>query len=184
MAYSTATMVRRALAPSLTDPSGPPPAGEETNTAADLSNDELNDAIAEADAQIDSYLGARYAVPVASDSGGATPHPLDFWSRNIAAYNATLAYRGSLDFSDNDPVARRWRATMDALAAVRDGKATLPFAAVDATSPGSGGGADDAINPYVGELFGQQFADELLTGPATRGYAFDGHWYDGWGRAW
>lgn len=156
MAYSTPAMVRNAVYPQGT---GTQTTG--TNTAADLSDTALNDAIAEADSQIDAYIGKYYAVPVAvvisgSSDGdgapvGATPHPIDYWSRNIAAYNATLGLRGSLDFSDNDPVARRYTATMNALVAVSKGQANLQLP--DNTSGPSATGAGGVINPYAGDLF-------------------------------
>lgn len=150
MAYSTAALVRQALVPSSdgTQPNVP------TNTAADLTNAQLADAIAEADALIDGYINRFYVVPVMpvdSGSGPVVPHPLDYWSRNIAAYNATLAFRGSLDFADTDPVARRYSATMEALKAVSAGTISLPYPRNQADS--GTGYAAEAINPYVGDLF-------------------------------
>lgn len=142
-------MVRMAVSPSA-DPANPPV--PESGTAADLSNVEILDAISEADSTIDAFISGRYVTPVAQVSD-ATPHPLDYWSRNIAAYNATLTFRGSLDFTDSDPVARRYTATMLALTAVRDNKANLP-----PTIPEIGGGDDGAaegagapINQYPGD---------------------------------
>lgn len=182
MAYSTPAMVRRALAPNLDDPAVQPIGDDATGTAADLPDADLLDAISEADAAIDSSIGGRYAVPVDPVSS-AIPHPIDFWSRNIAAYNATLAFRGSLDFTDDDPVARRWRQTVDALNAVRDGRASLPLPPVSVGTPGAGGAADP-VNPYIGTLFDQAFTDELLGSARVPGQALDGYWYDGRGQAW
>lgn len=148
MAYSTPAMVRKALVAS-SDGNMPT---EPTHTAADLSNEQLTDAIAEADAMIDSYLSRFYAVPVAeSGSPAAVPHPIDYWSRNIAAYNATLSFRGSQDFADQDPVARRYNATVEALKAVSAGAVglNLPKNSTDSMAAGAG----EPINPYVGELF-------------------------------
>lgn len=163
MSYSTPTMVRLALSPT-TDGSVPP--SPPSGTGADLGNDQLTDAIAEADSLIDSYIGKYYTVPVAlqlansdSDGDGAgtgmIPHPIDYWSRNIAAYNSTLTVRKSLDFSDDDPVARRYNATMAALVAVSKGQATLQIP--DNTSTNSGTGAGAPVSPYyVGDLFGPE----------------------------
>ncbi len=157
MAYSTAAMLRQALVPT-SDGAAP---ATPTNTAADMSDAQLIDAIAEADSLIDAYIGKYYAVPVAVtyaseiDGDGApvgsTPHPIDYWSRNIAAYNATLAYRGSLDFADTDPIARRYMATMQALVAVSKGQANLQLP--DNTNGPSATGAGQVMNPYVGDLF-------------------------------
>lgn len=145
MAYSTAAKVRQALVPSSD--------GTQTNgtgTAADLTDAQLDDAIGEADSTIDAYIGGYYAVPVAEVSS-AVPHPIDFWSRNLAAYFATLAWRGSMDFTDTDPVARRYKETMDALTAVMNGKLRLQLpenvSGNSAIEPGK------AHNPYVGDLW-------------------------------
>jgi phage gp36-like protein len=146
VSYSTPASVRQALVPS-SDGSLPETA---THTAADLTDVQLQDAIAEADAVIDSYIGGFYGVPVAMVNG-ATPHPVDFWSRNIAAYNATLAFRGSQDFADTDPVARRYKDTMQALAGVSTG--TLKLQLPDNTSDNAAAGAGAPLNPYVGDLW-------------------------------
>lgn len=142
MAYSTPTMLRQALAPG---PGDVPPT-EPSYTAADLSDAQLSDAIAEADASIDTYIGGRYATPVA-EVGGATPHPIDYWSRNIAAYNATLTFRQGQDFAETDPVARRYAATMLALVAVRDGKAVLPLP-TNVVAGSARASSADPINTY------------------------------------
>jgi len=155
MAYSTVAMVRLALVPS-SDGTQPE---EPTNTAADLSDLQLQDAIAEADSTIDSFISKFYAVPVApiidglGEDGtvGAIPHPIDYWSRNLAAYNATLSLRGSLDFTDDDPVARRYNATMAALKMVAAGQASLQLP--DNRSTNASTGAGSAINPYTGTLW-------------------------------
>lgn len=158
MAYSTPAMVRKALVP---DSDGSQPT-EVTHTAADLTDGQLADAIAEADATIDSYLNRFYTVPVANDATtGQTPHPVDFWSRNIAAYNATLSYRGSQDFADGDPVARRYLGTMEALKGVSQGTASLnlPFNAGDSGVANAG----PPINPYTGTLWAPE--DFVTSGP-------------------
>lgn len=151
MSYSTPAMVRKALVPTST---GSVPTTV-THTAADLTDAQLQDFINEADSQIDSYISRYYATPVASvddGNGGQTvPHPLDYWSRNLAAYNATLSVKGSQDLSDSDPVVRRYTGTMQALQQVASGKAGLPFP--DNTSASAQVGVGHAVNPYDGELF-------------------------------
>lgn len=187
MAYSTKQMLRQALAPGTwvenpgqpTDPDDPSLPNEpprQTNTAADLPDEQLDDAIAEADAFIDSYIGARYTVPVAP-VGEATvaPHPIDYWSRNLAAYNATLAYSERQDFGDDDPVARRYTATLAALTAVRDGKGTLPIPPIDGAA-GSLVSVGSPVNPYVGDLFS---ADDWSLAPA-RDWRGEGRPYPQW----
>lgn len=166
MAYSTPAMVRLALHPSLDDGSNPPT--DPSNTAADLTNDQLTDMIAEADSTIDSMVGAYYMVPVATDpSTGSTPHPIDYWSRNLAAYAATLAFREGLDLQDTDPVVRRYTATMAALTAVQSGTARLQIPVN--MGPNSGVWAGNVNNGYVGDLFSP--ADWNLR-PINNGWPF------------
>lgn len=163
MAYSTPAMVRQALVPS-SDGSQPPPENP-TFTAADLSDEQLADAINEADSTIDSYIGRFYAVPVAavlsdSDEDGAVgtiPHPIDYWSRNLAAYFATISYRGSQDFADSDPVQRRYDATMAALKMVVAGTAQLQLPRNMTDNAATG--AAPAYNPYAGDLFTIDYFD-------------------------
>lgn len=148
MSYSTPQMVRMALVPS-SNGSIPNPL---SNTAADLSDTQLADAIIEADSMIDAFIGGYYAVPVAATgSPAATPHPLDYWSRNIASYYATLTYRGSMDFTDTDPINRRYKDTLAALQAVMAGKLRLQIpqntSGNSATEPGP------VQNPYLGDLW-------------------------------
>lgn len=153
--YTTVVEVRNALYPGDWSDGNQPDSNSLTNTAVDLSNEQLIDAINEADSLIDSYIGGRYQTPVLLDASGmpyaSTPHPIDFWSRNIAAYNATLTYASRQDFTDEDPVARRYNMTMTALTAVRDGKATLGIP--DNLTPNADAGAGQAINQYYGHLF-------------------------------
>lgn len=159
MAYSTVVEVRNALSPAPNsapwEDGDQPDSSDPTGTAADLSNGQLEDAIAEADALIDSFLGALYVVPVINGPDGtvylAVPHPLDYWSRNIAAYNATLTYRKSQDFTDDDPVARRYKATYGYLLLVQQGKIVLSIPPSIADTAGEGAGP--VINPNQGALF-------------------------------
>lgn len=148
MSYSTPANVRMALVPS-SNGAIPNPA---SNTAADLTDAQLTDAIAEADSLIDSFIGGYYAVPVAAvGTPTATPHPIDFWSRTIAAYYATLTYRQSLDFTDTDPIARRYKDTLAMLQAVSQGKMKLQLP--DNTSGNSATEAGSPSNPYAGDLW-------------------------------
>lgn len=146
MAYSTPAMVRQALVPTADGSLPDPP----THTAADLTNAQLQDAINEADAMIDGYIGGFYAVPV-SAVNGATPHPLDYWSRNLAAYAATCTFRGSMDFADTDPVARRYRETVGALKDVSGGRLRLQLP--QNVGPNAAAGAAPPVNPYIGDLW-------------------------------
>lgn len=151
MAYSTPAMVRLALYPAGDGTTVPSPL---SLTAADLTDGQLNDAIAEADALIDGYISKFYATPVApSGDPAAIPRPVNYWSRTIAAYLATCTYRGSLDFTDQDPVYRRYREVLAALKDVAKGDMSLPLPPVVEDGLAGSGGASAPINPYVGDLF-------------------------------
>lgn len=155
--YCTATDVRNAL-----NPGGAGQAGG--GTAASLDDTAINDAISEADGTIDTYLrtGTRYAVPTetAQQDPGTGPvtvtvaiKPVRFWSRNIAAYLATLTFRRGKDLPADDPVRLRYTDTMTLLTAIRDGKGEAPLPAPDSSSGGTSGEVF-AANAYDQPLFG------------------------------
>lgn len=138
MAFSTASSVRDALAPG--------GEADSNTTAASLDNVQLEDAIAEADATIKAHLHTRYDLtePVANPI-------VKFWSRNIAAYLATLTFRKSNDLPEDDPVRLRYEATMSALSDAADGSLKLEIPAVTTNE-------DDVtvVNRYEGVLFAPQ----------------------------
>lgn len=171
MSYSTPALVRQALVPT-SDGSLP---ATPTNTAADLTDAQLQNAIDEADAVIDGYLGNYYAVPV-QPVNGATPNPLPFWSRNIAAYVATLSYRGSQDFTDTDPIARRYKDTLAALQQVAMGKMKLSLP--DNQTGNAAEGAGQVFNPYVGDLWTPD--DFNLSQAPNPGLNGTPYWWNRW----
>lgn len=148
MGYSTVAEVRSALTPAPTLATG-------RGSAAEFSDVQLEDAIAQADSRIDSYIGARYVTPVSPLVPIATPpvypNVIVYLSRDLAGYLATLTYRGNQDMSDNNPVYRRFADAMQLLMAVAKGQASLdiPGNIGDDSSQGAG----DPINPYQGDLF-------------------------------
>lgn len=153
MAYSTPAMVRRILNPLGSDDGSRPTPSKPSNTAADLDDAALSDAIAEADTIIDSRLGGVYTTPVANTAAGVVPHPLDFWSRDIAAWLATLTYRKGQELPQGNPVALRYSAVMDALKSASVGHLHLGFAEqVNDVREGAGA----PVNPYDGTLFGPE----------------------------
>lgn len=169
--YSKPSDIRDALAPTGTAGSNP------TRTAAELSDVQLTDAISEADARIDSFIGRYYTVPVALVNGVA-PAPVRWWSRNIAGYLATLTWRRGKDLSPNDPVALRFNLTMQELTSVRDGKSALEIPS--ASSSGQAQVAQ-AINPYVGTLWG---AEDFDLRPVGSGWPFQPDIPSGLGGNW
>jgi phage gp36-like protein len=174
VAYSTVISVRTAVSPDVPQEGFDNPPSTPTHTAADLSNGTLTDAIAEADATIDSYLANRYVTPV--DTTNGVPHPIDFWSRNIAAYLATLTYRKSKDVSVDDPIVRRYTATMQALTSVQRNLASLPLPELSTSSEGPEA-AGDAINQYSGHLFDSVEFDLEAAQPGLGGLPLHGVWW-------
>lgn len=134
MAYSTAVDVREALSPTQ--------GGAPGQTAAGLSDEQINDAIAEADSIIDGFVGGSYVT---------TPVPpiVHFWSRDIGAYLATLTWRKSNDITDDDPVVRRYQLALLQLQGIAKGTVTVPLPDPPAVVTGNA----YVANQYEGNLF-------------------------------
>lgn len=137
MSYATVASVRTALtAGGVMDPT----------SAASLPDTDIQDKIDEADALIDSYLTARYALPVA----GTVPPILKMISRDLAASYATLTYLGSLPIAQNHPVQIKAGSAMNTLEKIRAGEVMLSL-------PGAGSGqrTDNPVveNAYEGSMF-------------------------------
>lgn len=129
MPYATASEVRGVLAPGGADPS----------TATTLDDAGLNQAIAEATAEVDARLrGAPFPDPA--------PDVVRTVTRDIAAYLATLVHRRGVPLNIDDPIRLRFQWARDLLAALAAGKAELPSA------PGEGPVAS-VVNLYEGTLF-------------------------------
>ena len=143
--YSSVASVRAALTP------GSLP--EDGSTASGLQDEQIRDAINEADAVIDSHIGSVYTVPVAYDESPldtVAVAPVRFWSRNIAAYLATLTFKRNKDVGKDEPVRLRYDGTMALLVAIRDGKATVPSLPIPGDEDGDGA---QVFQLYDGELF-------------------------------
>lgn len=142
--YSSANDVRKALTPG--------GSAADTSTAAGLDDTQIEDAIAEADSTVDAHLRSRYTIPQDPDNVAVAVAPVRWWSRNIAAYLATLTFRRNKDLTEDDPVRLRYNQTMALLIAIRDGKANLSLPPV---VDGAGTGTDiTVINQYEGTMFG------------------------------
>lgn len=150
MGYVTPDAVRIAADPEWQAGSDQPASGGQS--AAELSDGQLADAIAEASTRVDVYLAGRYTTPVAPVDPNVTPltypGPVAVWTRDIALYFATLTFLRGAPLEANDPVNLRYTAAMTDLAAARDGKLSLPLPAADVT-PGSGF-VGAVANGYVG----------------------------------
>lgn len=148
--YSTPAQVRLALAPAPPSNTAPP-----QDTAASFSDEQLIDAIMEADSKINLALSARYATPVAPLDANADPlvypDPISYWSRDIAAYLATLTKARNRPVVATEPVYLRMQAAVTEMNAVRDGKAVLSIAVAD--SPSAEGGFAGVVDD-CGPVFG------------------------------
>lgn len=151
MTYASTIDVRNALTPA----GGP-------GTAGSLTDGQLLDAILEADQTIDTYLEipAVHTVEMEEinqegDYVVVALAPVRFWSRNIAAYLATLTYRRGKDLSIDDPVRLRYTSTLTILTDIRDGKTRNPIPLTpDADESNTGGEGDaEVFNQYSGQLF-------------------------------
>lgn len=118
----------------------------------------------------------RYSVPVETVLQGDPPleqevavQPVRYWSRNIAAYLATLTWRKGTDLTADDPVRLRYDSTMQLLTAIRDGKATVDLPDADDTAPGE----ITVINSYEGKLF---TAEDFGLRPVGRADRTGGVW--------
>lgn len=132
MSYSTLVSVRTALAAGgIMDPT----------SAASMSDSDIQDKIDEADALIDGYLTARYALPIE----GEVPPVLRMISRDLAASYATLTYLGSIPIAQNHPVQIRAGAAMATLEKIRTGEIMLSL-------PGAGS-QQRSDNPVVENLY-------------------------------
>lgn len=135
-------------------------------TASGLSEDQLLDAIKQADAKIQGYLPAGYTVPMEDIEPNPTITvnvavlPFRYWSRDIAAYLATLTFKQNKDVSENDPIRLRYEATMADLEAVAAGTYVIP---PDATTEGTEQDIS-VINQYEGAMFGLEDFDLAVGG--------------------
>lgn len=166
--FSSVIDVRTALTPGAV--SG------DNSTASKLEDEQIADAIAEADSRIVSYLPDGYTIPtqqVQQGEGDDPPPPttlahnlIRFWSRDIAAYLATLTFKRNKDVSENDPVRLRYNAAMADLVRVTKGELTLP----EDEDPSDDGLGDVVVyNQYEGRMFGLEDFD-LVSGYGHREY--------------
>lgn len=137
--YSSVLDVRNALAPGGSE--------SDTTTAASFNPAQLTDAINEADAIIDTHLSLVYAIPQSDEDPLVAVPPVRWWSRDIAAYLATLTFKRSKDIPADEPIRLRFNLIMAQLVAIRDGKAAVDL-------PPAGGESEVYVkNLYEGKMF-------------------------------
>lgn len=146
--YSSPADVRNALTPGAGD--------TDETTAASFEDAQIEDAIKEADGVIDTYIYSMFGIPQDPDAIPANSvaiYPVRAWSRDIAAYLATLTFRKSKDMAPDDPVRLRYNFVMDVLEKISEGvlRPNLP----QPPTPPDGYGPQGAFvyNQYRGKLF-------------------------------
>lgn len=139
--YSSIADVRNALTPGAS--------ADDASTPSGLQDDQITDAINEADAIVDAHLAMRYAINQDDVDPLVAEAPVRWFSRDIAAYLATLTFKRNKDVVVDDPARLRYRMVMDILVAVRDFKANLNLTPVG----GEDSAGVDYINLYEGPLF-------------------------------
>lgn len=128
MAYSTEQQVRSILVGRRGEDRG--------ETPNELDNDQIEFAIRDADAQIDMVLRRRYVVPVEP-----VPALVNALSVNIAAYLATLMFKGTTVLDATDPSAIRYDRARRLLADIQGGRVDID--AVEQTT--AAGEVDGAV---------------------------------------
>lgn len=114
-----------------------------TNTAADMDDQTIQDAIAEASTIVDTYVGGPYAP---TDS---VPDMVTYWTRDVAAFLATCTWRKSKDFQPLDPVLLRYQQALGRLAGVFAGTTAMPSTQMPTSDVYEG----TIVNPISQTLF-------------------------------
>lgn len=124
--------------------------GDIPGTAADLTDLQLEEAIDNAENQVNSALGGRYDVPF---SPSQVPNIVHTITRDIACYLADLTYRMGREYlSEANPLRLRYQRAKEMLYAIRDGKSSIED--LPSGDDGKVGSPAYVENPYVGDLLG------------------------------
>jgi phage gp36-like protein len=153
--YCIAQDVRNALAPLAQQ--------DDNATAAQLSDPELNDAIAEAEGIVDTYISRQYTVVIGDVQVALNPDfpdslttiqvgsaPIRGITRDVAAYLSALTHAKGKDMGEDDPIRLRFGVAMGMLKDIRDGKVLLP---ADAFPPTDQSGDVTVLNQYEPAMF-------------------------------
>lgn len=158
--YATIRDVRLALTPSADS--------NDLTTAASLPDWQIEDALLEAEGVVNAYVLARYSIPTGEVEETnpsdpletwvwvVAPSPVRGWTRDIAAYLATLTFRKHKDLTKDDPVRLRYLMVLQMLEDVRDLRASLPPIFPPAEDPDGGVPGVYVANLYEGTLFGPE----------------------------
>lgn len=140
-----------------------PISGTGVGTAADITDAQITAEIDNAEAQINSVLARRYAVPFES---GSVPTLVTQLTADIAAYLSDLSYRGGAGRqydSRLNPLVLRYERASTFLTWLRDGEVDIPGEDELPPDGGSPGGLA-VVNRYDGHLFDPEGYD--VFGPA------------------
>jgi phage gp36-like protein len=139
--YSTPASVRAVLTPdgSSADPS----------SAASLDDATLQVACNKAQAEVDAMVGSNYQLPFDVGGPGTAPPLIYDISDSIAAYLATLLFRGDQPLESTDTVALGYRRALNMLMLIQAGKMDLQVLGSEPSST-----QPTVVNPYNGQLFG------------------------------
>lgn len=163
--YSTAYDVRLALTPGAS--------ATDLETAAHLTNSQIEDAINEADGVINTYISQWYTVVLATVENPepvpdpipdppppaevqVAPAPVRAWSRDIAAYLATLTFFKNKEVTEDDPVRQRYLMVLGMLRDIRDRKSILDPDVFPPNPDTANGQGVTVVNTYEGKLFGPE----------------------------
>lgn len=108
-------------------------------TLASLSDDQIQEAVNDAAAQVDSALGFTFPTPFAVP----VPAQIALITRDIAVYLADWTYRQFKDYAPGNPLLLRYQRATALLEGLRSGKAKLvdwppPGDVIDQPSPEGG----------------------------------------------
>ena len=139
--YTTVDDLRRALAPGGID--------THNATAATLPDEELADAIFEAEQIVDARLSDRYSVPF-----DPVPTLVAQIVRDFAAFKVTLVHRRGNPMDARDPIWLRYVEAKELLGQIAKGEVDLIGADGSDIGTDAGGGTATLVNQYDPALFG------------------------------
>lgn len=116
-------------------------------TPADLDVDQIRDAIADAEAQVNLALKRRYVIPFVD---GLVPDTIVRITASIAAYLSLLTFREGSPVGSDDPNALRYDRARRMLDSIQTGRADLVGAVEALTLDGS---VPAVYNEYQEPLF-------------------------------
>lgn len=116
-------------------------------TPAELDLDQIRDAIADAEAQVNLALKRRYVIPF---EDGAVPDTIVRLTASIAAYLCLLTFRGSSAVGSDDPMALRYDRARRMLDSIQTGRVDVDGAIENLTLDGS---IPAVFNEYQEPLF-------------------------------